>query len=127
MLTGKKLMTDNIVSNKKVIQYLRKDGAMYLMLLLPVCYYLLFHYAPMYGVIVAFKDYNPVLGIMKSEWIGTEIFRDIFKMKEFWSAVKNTLMLNMLNLLFGFPAPILLAIMLNEIRQQKLKKYFQTL
>ena len=94
---------------------------------MPVCYYILFHYVPMYGVTIAFKDYNPFQGIFGSPWVGLDVFRDIFKMKEFSCAVRNTLVLNMLNLFLGFPMPILLAIMLNEVRQTKLKRVYQTL
>lgn len=110
----------------KFISYMKSEGALYVMLLLPLVYYLVFHYAPMYGVTIAFKDYNPFVGIFESEWIGLEVFKEIFRMKEFARAVRNTLMLNLMNILFGFPIPVLIAIMLNEVRQTRLKKVFQT-
>lgn len=111
----------------RALVYLRRDGALYLMLLLPVCYYILFHYVPIYGISIAFKDYNPFQGISGSEWVGLDVFREIFRMKEFPRAVRNTLLLNMMNLILGFPVPVLMAIMLNEVRQTRLKRTYQTL
>ena len=127
MVTQKSVNLKTADRKAPVLSGIRKDGALYVMLLLPVCYYILFHYVPMYGVTIAFKDYNPFQGIFGSPWVGLDVFRDIFKMKEFSRAVRNTLVLNMLNLFLGFPMPILLAIMLNEVRQTKLKRVYQTL
>lgn len=127
MVTQKSVNLKTADRKAPVLSGMRKDGALYVMLLLPVCYYILFHYVPMYGVTIAFKDYNPFQGIFGSPWVGLDVFRDIFKMKEFSRAVRNTLVLNMLNLFLGFPMPILLAIMLNEVRQTKLKRVYQTL
>lgn len=111
---------------KKFFSYLKADGALYVMILLPMLYYIIFHYVPMYGVTIAFKDYNPFVGIFESEWIGLDVFKEIFRMKEFSRAVRNTLILNLMNVVLGFPMPVLIAIMLNEVRQTKLKKAFQT-
>ncbi len=127
MVTQKSINLKTAGRKAPVLSGIRKDAALYVMLLLPVCYYILFHYVPMYGVTIAFKDYNPFQGIFGSPWVGLDVFRDIFKMKEFSRAVRNTLVLNMLNLFLGFPMPILLAIMLNEVRQTKLKRVYQTL
>lgn len=127
MVTQKSVNLKTAGRKTPVLSGIRKDAALYVMLLLPVCYYILFHYVPMYGVTIAFKDYNPFQGIFGSPWVGLDVFRDIFKMKEFSRAVRNTLVLNMLNLFLGFPMPILLAIMLNEVRQTKLKRVYQTL
>ena len=111
----------------KLLQYIKSEGALYVMLLLPISYYLLFHYVPMYGITIAFKDYNPFLGILESEWVGLDVFKEIFRMKAFSQAVRNTLVLNLLNVVLGFPVPIILAIMLNELRCNRLKKVYQTL
>ena len=127
MVTQKSVNLKTAGRKTPVLSGIRKDAALYVMLLLPVCYYILFHYVPMYGVTIAFKDYNPFQGIFGSPWVGLDVFRDIFKMKEFSRAVRNTLVLHMLNLFLGFPMPILLAIMLNEVRQTKLKRVYQTL
>lgn len=104
----------------------RRDWRLYLMLVLPTAFYVIFMYGPMYGVQIAFKDYNIFAGIMNSEWVGFDVFESIFKMPEFYRALRNTLMLNIIGLVVGFPAPILLAVMLNEVHQTRLKKSLQT-
>ena len=81
----------------------------------------------MYGVTIAFKDYNIFDGIMKSKWVGLEWFRHIFSMEDFRTALWNTLKLNILDLMFSFPAPILLAICLNELISTKVKRVSQTI
>lgn len=106
--------------------YFKRFWQLYAMLLLPVIFFALFKYAPMYGVIIAFKDYNIFQGIWKSPWNGIETFRDIFAMQTFKMAFKNTFMLNILDLIVSFPAPIILALMLNEVRQLRLKRVYQT-
>lgn len=100
---------------------------LYLLLLLPICYFLVFKYLPMYGTVVAFKDYNIFKGVWESKWIGLEAFERIFKMKEFYRALRNTFMLNFLDLLVSFPAPIMLALLLNEVRSKWFKRGSQTL
>ena len=111
---------------RRKVRRAEKDIPLYIMLVLPIAYYILFHYAPMYGTIIAFKDYNPFEGIMGSEWVGLEVFREIFRMSEFWRAVRNTLILNLFSLIIGFPVPIILAVMLNEVKMQGLRKKIQT-
>nr|WP_216671464.1 ABC transporter permease subunit [Saccharibacillus qingshengii] len=90
-------------------------------------YFLIFRYGPMYGVQIAFKDFNLFQGINGSEWIGLEAFREVFAMNDFYITLRNTFMLNFLDLLVSFPAPIILAIMLYEIRNAWFKKISQTL
>lgn len=97
------------------------------MLVMPLAFFVLFKYVPMYGVTIAFKDFNIFQGIWKSDWVGLEVFREIFKMKDFYTSVRNTFMLNLLDLIFSFPAPILLALMLNEVRFTWFKKLSQTI
>jgi len=92
----------------------------------PMTFFLVFKYIPMAGVVVAFKDYNIFAGIWASEWVGFDVFREIFSLPQFYRAVRNTLMLNVLNLLM-FPVPIILAIMLNELRIRWFKRVSQTL
>ena len=111
----------------RVPLWLKRDIYLYMMLVLPVVYYLVFCYVPMYGTTIAFKDYNIFDGMFKSEWIGFETFKSIFKMKEFSRAVFNTLRLNFLSLIFGFPSPIILALMLNEVKSKIFKKSVQTI
>ncbi|HTG69474.1 MAG TPA: ABC transporter permease subunit [Candidatus Udaeobacter sp.] len=101
----------------------------YLMILtLPaVVWLIIFHYVPMYGIIIAFEEYNPVQGFTFSPWVGLDNFKELFIDPSFMDSVLNTLKISLLKLLFGFPAPILLAIMLNELRAQRLKKVVQSL
>lgn len=101
----------------------------YLMILtLPaVVWLIIFHYVPMYGIIIAFEEYNPVQGFTFSPWVGLANFRELFIDPSFIESVMNTFKISLLKLLFGFPAPILLAIMLNELRMQRLKRVIQSL
>ncbi|WP_433620575.1 ABC transporter permease [Paenibacillus cellulositrophicus] len=108
------------------LYYIKRDGLLYFLLLLPMAYILIFKYAPIYGLVMAFQDYNIFEGIRGSEWVGLDVFRFIFEQDSFYRAMKNTLVLNVLDLIAGFPAPILLAILLNEVRQAKFKKMTQT-
>lgn len=97
------------------------------MMAVPIVWYLLFCYKPMIGLVIAFQKYNLFKGIAGSQFIGLENFRFVFGMRDFSIALRNTLWLNFLDLLFGFPIPIVLAILLNEMRFAKIKKVSQTL
>ena len=98
----------------------------YLMILPVVVYFILFAYKPMYGIIIAFKRYRPTLGIWGSPWVGFEQFELFFKDVYFWRLLRNTFTISGLSILFGFPAPILLALLLNEIRCSWFKRTVQT-
>lgn len=100
---------------------------LYVMMLIPLAQYFLFRYAPLSGIQVAFKDYNIFKGMWASPWAGFKYFGELFSSTKFWLALKNTVVLNLLDLLFGFPTPIILAIMLYEMRSVKLKRVYQTL
>lgn len=106
--------------------YFRNHWLLYAMLLLPVIYYIMFQYLPMYGLLIAFKDYNLFKGVWDSPWVGLAVFKEVFRTPNFWSSITNTLVLNGLNLVIGFPAPIILALMLNEINNGIFKKGIQT-
>jgi len=90
-------------------------------------YYVIFHYVPIYGVLIAFKNYKFSLGILGSPWVGLEHFRDLFALGSFWQVFRNTLLISFYKLVFGFPAPIVFAILLNEIRLSFFKKAVQTI
>jgi putative aldouronate transport system permease protein len=107
--------------------YMRNNYPLYLFLILPTAYFLIFRYVPMYGILIAFKDFNLFDGIWKSPWIGLDAFKEIFSMKEFHRALRNTFMLNFLDLLTGFPTPIILAIILSELKNARFKKISQTI
>lgn len=109
------------------LTYIRNHYFLYLMLVFPIAYYILFHYVPMYGIGIAFRDYSIFTGVRASTWTGFLNFSKIFAIAEFSRAIRNTLVLNVLTLVFGFPAPIILALMLNEIRAGLYKKISQTI
>ncbi len=105
---------------------LRHIRQLYFLLLAPLLVLFVFSYLPMIGLIVAFQDYNIFKGFFGSKLVGFDVFREIFQMKGFWLALRNTFLLNGLNLAIGFPAPIILALLLNEVRLRGLKRTFQS-
>lgn len=107
--------------------HFRRDWELYLLLLIPLSFVLVFKYAPMSGLVLAFKDYKIARGFWGSEWVGFEVFAEIFAKHDFGRAVRNTLLLNSLDLVFSFTIPVLLAILLNEIKNVKFKRINQTL
>lgn len=119
--------TDKRKRRRQIALDLQRDRYLYVLLVVPIAYFLIFKYAPMYGITIAFKNYNIFKGVFASEWVGLEVFREIFAMPDFGRAVRNTLLLNLLSLLVGFAFPILIAVMVSEIRVQWFKKVSQTL
>lgn len=89
-------------------------------------YYIVFKYAPIYGIQIAFKDYKIMKGMWESEWVGLQHFKYLFSLGSFWEVFKNTVILSVYKLVFGFPAPILFAILLNEIKNRAFKRTVQT-
>ena len=104
-----------------------KFRELYLMLIPVLAYYILFHYIPMYGTQIAFKNYKFNLGIIKSPWVGFEHFQYLFSIRSFREILRNTLLISGYKLVFGFPAPIILAILMNEISILPFKKTVQTI
>ncbi|TYP73351.1 ABC transporter permease [Paenibacillus methanolicus] len=113
--------------SKGILHYFRRDWQLYLLLLLPLSFVLVFKYAPMTGLVLAFKEYKIAKGFWGSEWVGFEVFRDIFAKPDFAKAVRNTLLLNVLDLIFSFTMPIVLALLLNEVKSIRFKRVNQTL
>ena len=107
-------------------QNMKKHKGLYLMILPVVAFYLVFCYYPMYGAQIAFRDYTPKQGVFHSPWAGLKHFGEFFKSVYFERLIRNTFSINLKNLVFGFPAPILFALLLNEVRSQKYKKFVQT-
>ena len=105
----------------------RRYKYLYLMLVFPFAVYLVFRYAPLSGLQVAFKDYNIFKGMWQSPWAGFKYFNEIFSNTKFWLSLKNTVLLNLWDLIFGFPVPIILAIMLYEMRSLVWKRISQTI
>jgi len=119
----------NSTKKKAALDYLRRYYPLYLMLLIPMAYIILFKYVPMYGIQIAFKKYNIFKGMAESPWVGFRWFEEAFQAKEFWNAVKNTFILNLGQQIICWPIPIILAILLTEIsgRHGKLKECTQTI
>ncbi|WP_282940552.1 ABC transporter permease subunit [Paenibacillus sp. RC67] len=117
-------------SNPTALQMMRADWrrhwTIYLMALPVIAYYVIFHYGPMYGLQIAFKDFQPAKGIWGSPWVGFKHFESFFNGIYFWRLIKNTILINVYELLFSFPAAILLALLLNEIRSSLFKRFVQT-
>ena len=110
---------------------LREDFArnrvLYLMVLPVVIFYILFAYLPMYGITIAFQDFNPALGYFKSPWVGWENFKSFFGSVYFWRILRNTLHISLASIIFGFPAPIFLALLINEVNSKAFMKSVQTI
>lgn len=98
---------------------------LFLMLLLPAAYYIIFQYGPMYGLQIAFKDFNPVRGITGSPWVGFDQFERFFESYYFGRLIWNTLSISLFSLLFAFPIPIMLALLIHELPGKKFKKILQ--
>nr|MBC9200751.1 sugar ABC transporter permease [Paenibacillus sp. PL91] len=104
-----------------------RNKYLYMMILPVIIYYVMFHYVPMYGAIIAFKQFVPAKGILGSEWVGLKHFEDFFSSIYFFRVIKNTVLLSFFNLLFGFPAPIILALLLNELKSSIFRRITQTI
>ncbi|GIO62744.1 MULTISPECIES: ABC transporter permease [Paenibacillus] len=107
--------------------YWKRAFPIYLMILPGLLYFIIFKYIPMFGISIAFMKYSPFKGIMGSEWVGLHYFRRLFAEGDFLLLLKNTLLLNLLDVLFFFPAPILVALLLNELRARRMKAAVQTI
>ncbi|MFD0959687.1 ABC transporter permease [Paenibacillus chungangensis] len=116
MVNRSKLITDDF----------RKHKIIYFMAVPVLLYYIIFHYIPIYGVVIAFKDFSPMRGVLGSSWVGFEHFQDFINGIYFWRLIRNTLLISLYSIVFGFPAPILLALMLNELRQKFFKRVVQS-
>ena len=105
---------------------IKRDRQLLLLLAPGMLFYLVFRYGPMYGLVIAFKKYNPFQGVLKSPWVGFENFQNFFATGDFWLLFRNTLLLGLFNVLWSFPITILFALMLNEVRHHHFKKIVQT-
>lgn len=117
----------NTLKKKGLMYYLKRDWQLYALMLLPMLFIIVFKYLAYTGLSVAFLDYKIGKGYAGSKFVGLEIFKKVFKHRDFTKAVVNTLVLNVLDLLFSFPMPIILALLLNEIRVKWFKRVTQTL
>ena len=105
----------------------KRNKAIYFLAILGIAYYIIFFYLPMGGILMAFEKFKPNKGIFGSEWVGLKYFIDFFKGAYAWRIIRNTLVLNVLNLLIGFPTPIIFALLLNELSNRVFKRTVQTI
>ncbi|TBL75297.1 ABC transporter permease [Paenibacillus thalictri] len=110
-----------------LMKRLIRNRYMYLMILPGLIYFIIFKYLPMWGLIISFQDYMPYKGFFGSDWVGLKHFQRLFTDSEFWVIFKNTLILFVINILFYFPVPILLSVMLNEVANAFFKRFVQTI
>ena len=109
-----------------VINKFSKDRWLYLMLLPGILYFMIFKYLPMWGVLISFQDFQPYLGFFKSPWVGFSNFTRLFGDPDFGMLFRNTFVIAISNLIFFFPIPIILALMLNEVKNLHFKRVIQT-
>ncbi|KKI92539.1 sugar ABC transporter ATPase [Bacillus sp. SA1-12] len=112
---------------QKFLKQIKRDKYLYLLALPGIIYFIIFKYVPMYGITIAFKEYSPFIGFAESPWVGFKHFEQLFTSEDFWMLLRNTLAISVLNILFFFPLPIILAILLNELRNQFYKRTVQSL
>jgi putative aldouronate transport system permease protein len=107
--------------------FVRRDKFLYLFLFPGLVYFMLFQYLPMLGLVISFQDYSLFRGISGSEWVGLKHYKTLLQYPEFWQILRNTLIISLYRIVFFFPVPIILSIMLNEIRLQLFKRSVQTI
>ncbi len=125
-----KIKENKMLKKQNKIQFfrnLKRDRYLYLLALPGIMYFLIFKYLPMYGITIAFQDFSPYLGFKESPWIGFEHFQRFFTNDDFWMLLRNTLAISFLNIIFFFPLPIILSLLLNELRSQFYKRTVQSL
>lgn len=125
--TGLKVSPPPKSKKNSIIKDFKRYKSVYALALPGILFYIIFCYLPMYGVVIAFKNYSPALGIMGSPWVGFQHFIDFFSNPQFFRLIKNTLLLSFYLIVFTFPAPIILALMLNEVQCKWFKKGVQTI
>lgn len=116
-----------VARRRSVWSRIRAERGMYLFLIPGFLFFIIFRYIPLLGNVVAFQNYSPFLGVFQSQWTGLENFANLVTNPDVWNAVKNTLIINALQIIFFFPAPILLALLLNSILSSTVKRVIQTI
>ena len=114
-------------NKKQILKLMKRNWLLYLFLLPGLVYIIIFNYVPMYGIQIAFRDYRYTKGIWGSAWVGLKWFKTFFNAPRFWQILKNTLSISLYSLIVGFPLPIILALILNNVKNLKLKKFAQTI
>ncbi|MDF2960856.1 MAG: protein lplB [Paenibacillus sp.] len=130
-MAGKVQASDRIsyksITNKGLLSFMWKYRALYLISLPGIIYFIIFKYVPLFGSVIAFQDYNIFQGILGSKWVGFEHFERMFAHYDFLNILNNTLLIGLYDLVLGFPAPIILALLLNELRLVLYKRVLQTI
>ena len=119
-------LRSNPMAKKTIFSYINKHKYIYIMLIPGIVYYIISHYLPMYGLTLAFKDFNFRKGIFFSEWAGLTHFQYIFGLDKFAQVFRNTILISLYRLVWGFPFPIIVALLLNEVHRVRFKKFVQT-
>ena len=119
-------MKEKKQSLKSKVTYVKKNWMLYIFFLMPALLLtIIFKYVPMGGLLIAFKDYNVIKGVLGSPWVGLEYFKRFLSSPDFMNYLMNTLKVSIYGLLWGFPVPIILALLLNRIRKEGIKKKIQ--
>ncbi|WP_441294195.1 ABC transporter permease [Bacillus sp. FJAT-27225] len=116
-----------MVPIQKKQNYFLKHWQLYSMILPGFIFFVVFKYIPLGGIVIAFQDYNVYRGIFESPWVGLKHFINLFEYPEFYEILTNTVLISLYQLILGFPAPIILALLLNEVRKMKFKQTIQTI
>ena len=119
-------MNNIIEKENRVVVHLRKYLPYYLMILPGVVYLIIFKYVPMFGSVIAFQDFSSTRGIIGSPFVGLKHFIKLFDSPDFYKIFRNSLFLSALKIVFTFPIPVILALMLDEVRSKYIKKSVQT-
>jgi putative aldouronate transport system permease protein len=122
-------MTPSVIKPRQQgwLKYWKANWILHVFLIPGMLYFIIFKYIPMYGVTIAFKDFNIVKGVMNSPWVGLKHFNYLWQSRDFWRVLRNSLEISMLRMVCSFPAPLLLALMLNEMRSMRYKRTMQTI
>ena len=133
-MSNSAVINNKLTERKKIVprkigflKRLARDKQLYMLAAPGLLFFLMFKYLPMWGLVIAFQEYSPYKGVFGSQWVGFEHFQRFFSNKDFFVLLTNTLSISFLNLVFYFPAPIIISLMLNEVVNQKFKKLTQTI
>ncbi|MCS7464241.1 sugar ABC transporter permease [Paenibacillus doosanensis] len=126
-ITGSAHSVRTLTKNERFMRRLKRHRWFYMMLLPGLFYFLIYKYVPMWGVLIAFQDYQPFQGFFGSKWVGLKHFETFFTDESFLMLFRNTFILAIYNILFFFPMPIVIALMLNEVRKEVFKRFIQTM
>lgn len=126
LVEGQKVVRPKTPLKLKIKREWNQNKYIYFLAIPLIAYYLIFHYGPMYGILMAFQDFSIADGIAGSPFIGFDNFSKFFQSHYFWRLLRNTLTISIQNIIFGFPAPLILALLLNEVKNKTFKKTVQT-